>query len=322
MSTKVALDRLAADADVSTIVVISKPPAADVARAGDAAMQQSLGTPVVMGYLGAGPARHHRDRAARRSPAARRGRGPHLAAGAARPPVPSQGYLRGLFSGGTLCDEAMVIAAEALRHGRVQHPARRPAGARRGLASHGPHLHRLRRRPADRRSRPPDDRRRPCGSTDCARELADDDCGGRAARRRARPRRAPRPGHRAGRRDRRRRQAGRSISVDRHPRRPPGLRRTRPSDSSTAGAVVHASNAAAAREAVSLAGGRPMTPATERRDRRHRRRRAARRRARRARRDDRARRLDSSGRRHRGRARPRSCSTRAAPRPTPRPYAG
>jgi FdrA protein len=31
-----------------------------------------------------------------------------------RPRGPRQGYLRGLFGGGTLCDEAIVIAAEAL----------------------------------------------------------------------------------------------------------------------------------------------------------------------------------------------------------------
>ena len=116
-STIVALDRLAAADTVSTIVVISKPPATDVAER-VSRHAASLPKPVVMSFLGAGR--------------------PDLTAAAAEvvkaigsewkeprhwgqtvsgePVLGSQprGYLRGLFSGGTLCDEAMLIAADVL----------------------------------------------------------------------------------------------------------------------------------------------------------------------------------------------------------------
>jgi FdrA protein len=110
-STLAALDRLDADPDVTTIVVVSKPPAEEVADL-VARHADSLSKPVVLGYLGPGrpdltatarlvseqvgaswttPARWGRDGAAAR-----------------------HGSLRGLFSGGTLCDEAMLIAVDAL----------------------------------------------------------------------------------------------------------------------------------------------------------------------------------------------------------------
>jgi FdrA protein len=97
--------------------VISKPPATDVAER-VSRHAASLPKPVVMSFLGAGR--------------------PDLTAAAAEvvkaigsewteprrwgltvpgePVLGSQprGYLRGLFSGGTLCDEAMLIAADAL----------------------------------------------------------------------------------------------------------------------------------------------------------------------------------------------------------------
>ena len=41
------------------------------------------------------------------------------------------GFLRGLFAGGTLCDEAMLMASAALGPGRLEHPARPGVGARR-----------------------------------------------------------------------------------------------------------------------------------------------------------------------------------------------
>lgn len=110
-STLAALDRLAADPDVDTIVVISKPPADEVAqRVTDHA--RTLDKPVVIGYLGVGQPDL--------TETARRVAG---AAGASwqiprrwggEPPPPRRGYLRGLFVGGTLCDEAMILAAVTL----------------------------------------------------------------------------------------------------------------------------------------------------------------------------------------------------------------
>jgi FdrA protein len=110
-STIAALDALDADDDISTIVVISKPPAADVARA-VTAHADSLSTPVVIGYL----TRTQPDitvtaQAVARAvgvdwtPPARWGDATPAARG---------GYVRGLFSGGTLCDEAMLIAVQEL----------------------------------------------------------------------------------------------------------------------------------------------------------------------------------------------------------------
>ena len=109
-STITALDRLAADAGVETIVVVSKPPAADVAEqvSGHAA---TLRTPVVMGYLG--PGRPDITATAQRvvEAAGERWTAPRRWGGS--PTRAEQGFLRGLYSGGTLCDEAMLIAAEA-----------------------------------------------------------------------------------------------------------------------------------------------------------------------------------------------------------------
>lgn len=115
-STLTALDRLAGDDSVTTIVLVSKPPADEVA---DLVTRhaESLGKPVVLGYLGPG----RPDLTATAAVAVN-------AVGASwteprrwgTPPAPaavgvaSGGCLRGLFSGGTLCDEAMLIVAETL----------------------------------------------------------------------------------------------------------------------------------------------------------------------------------------------------------------
>ena len=115
LSSLTALDRLDADPAVEHILVISKPPASEVAAA-LASYADGLSTPVRFALLGAGQ--------------------PDLTAqveallsdlGVAVPtwpmwgePVPQAspgaegGALRGLFVGGTLCDEAMLLAAEAL----------------------------------------------------------------------------------------------------------------------------------------------------------------------------------------------------------------
>ncbi|MFG1920603.1 FdrA family protein [Cryptosporangium sp. NPDC048952] len=116
-STLAALDALDADPATETILVISKPPAPEVADA-VRAHAETLSKPVVFGLLGNGrpdltavvsevlgsnapaswpnwlPSDEPRDLVA--------------------PFSTGSGALRGLFSGGTLCDEAMVIASAAL----------------------------------------------------------------------------------------------------------------------------------------------------------------------------------------------------------------
>ncbi|MFC0224263.1 FdrA family protein [Nocardioides zeicaulis] len=112
LSTRGALARLDADADVDLVVVVSKPPAPEVA-ASLATYAGGLGTPVELGLLGRG----QRDlttvaeavlarlgHAAPTWPVA----GEHNT-GAATGPL-----LRGLFVGGTLCDESMLMATEVL----------------------------------------------------------------------------------------------------------------------------------------------------------------------------------------------------------------
>ncbi|SEC69178.1 FdrA protein [Nocardioides exalbidus] len=112
LSTREAIRRLDEDPEVDLVVVVSKPPAPEVA----ASLQEyadGLGTPVELGLLGRG----QRDlTAVAESVLARLG---HDA-----PAWPSYGaddtaaatgpLLRGLFVGGTLCDESMLMATEAL----------------------------------------------------------------------------------------------------------------------------------------------------------------------------------------------------------------
>ena len=111
-STLQALDLLDADPATELIVVVSKPPAASVAAA-VRAHAATLSTPVLFGLLGAGmpdltaTARAVVEAAGFAWPAPESWPG---AVPAGRP----GGSLRGLFAGGTLCDEAMLIAAEAL----------------------------------------------------------------------------------------------------------------------------------------------------------------------------------------------------------------
>ncbi len=109
-STLAALDALDADPETELIVVVSKPPAPSAA-AKVRAHAASLATPVVFALLG-------QDQpdltAAVEATLAKRGVSvPSWPSwGAAQPTA--KGHLRGLFSGGTLCDEAMVIAAATL----------------------------------------------------------------------------------------------------------------------------------------------------------------------------------------------------------------
>ena len=111
-STLRALDLLDADPGTELVVVVSKPPAESVAEA-VRAHAATLSTPVVFGLLG--PDRPDLTETAR-SVVEATGR-PWAApehwpgsVGSAR----GGGSLRGLFSGGTLCDDALIIAAGQL----------------------------------------------------------------------------------------------------------------------------------------------------------------------------------------------------------------
>jgi len=109
-STLCALAALDADPATGLIVVISKPPAAEVARTIRRAAGQ-LSTPTVFALLDRGQpdltavAEHVITR-----PGGRAGGWFERLSGSR----PAPGALRGLFAGGTLCDEAMVIAADVL----------------------------------------------------------------------------------------------------------------------------------------------------------------------------------------------------------------
>lgn len=112
LATREALRRLDADADVDLVVVVSKPPAPEVAEA-LARDAEALDTPVELGLLGRG----QRDLTAVAEAVLDR-------LGHATPEWPVHGadntgpatgpLLRGLFVGGTLCDESMLLATEAL----------------------------------------------------------------------------------------------------------------------------------------------------------------------------------------------------------------
>jgi FdrA protein len=121
-STLAALDALDADPATELIVVVSKPPAPEVADK-VRAHAAGLATPVLFALLGL-----------QRRGLDKPGSQPDLTAAVENalrrlgrpaparwpvwlppsPPAPRPGALRGLFAGGTLCDEAMVIASAAL----------------------------------------------------------------------------------------------------------------------------------------------------------------------------------------------------------------
>ncbi|QWZ10239.1 FdrA family protein [Nocardioides panacis] len=114
-STLRALDLLDADEATELVVVVSKPPAPEVAEA-VRARAASLGTPVLFGLLGAGRPDLTETAAAVVQAAGGRWAAPEHWAGQVPAGRPG-GALRGLFVGGTLCDEAMLVASAAL--GRV-----------------------------------------------------------------------------------------------------------------------------------------------------------------------------------------------------------
>lgn len=112
-STREALRRLDADRSIERIVVVSKPPADEVA----ASLREyaaTLSTPVDFALLGRGQAdlttstERLLESLGRPRPTWPTWNAPSSSA------TPGPGFLRGLFVGGTLCDEAMLIAADRL----------------------------------------------------------------------------------------------------------------------------------------------------------------------------------------------------------------
>lgn len=114
-STLRALDLLDEDEDTSLIVVVSKPPAADVAER-VRAHAAGLRTPVLFVLLGPGEPDLTATAAAVVDEVDGTWSAPEHWSGAVATGRPG-GFVRGLFSGGTLCDEAMLVASAAL--GRV-----------------------------------------------------------------------------------------------------------------------------------------------------------------------------------------------------------
>ena len=112
LATREALHRLDADPDVDLVVVVSKPPAAEV---GEALVSETmtLETPVELGLLGPG----QRDLTAVAEAVLARldHPAPDWPVHGVENTGPATGpLLRGLFVGGTLCDESMLMASEAL----------------------------------------------------------------------------------------------------------------------------------------------------------------------------------------------------------------
>lgn len=122
-STRAALRLLDEDPDTELIVLVSKPPEASVAEA----VQEyagSLSTPVVLALLGEG--RPDLTSVAA-DVAGRLGKPwpePEAVVPDGQPATSAQGALRGLFAGGTLCDEAMLIAVEFFDEVRSNIPLR------------------------------------------------------------------------------------------------------------------------------------------------------------------------------------------------------
>lgn len=111
LATKAAMRRLDADPGTEIIVVVSKPPAESVA----ADLQEfanTLSTPVQFALLGEGqPDLTKSAENVLASVNAAVPEWPHWGTPAASV---SDGQLRGLFAGGTLCDESMLLAGQAL----------------------------------------------------------------------------------------------------------------------------------------------------------------------------------------------------------------
>ena len=120
-STLAAMKALDEHLATKFVVVLSKPPDPKVAERVRAAAEQ-LSTPSLVAFVGMGQgdltaATAQILVALGRTPTAP----PEWSAPYER--TPRSGFVRGLFSGGTLCDEAMAIAAGSLRADRIQYPS-------------------------------------------------------------------------------------------------------------------------------------------------------------------------------------------------------
>jgi len=112
LSTREAMRRLDEDPATELIVVVSKPPDAEV-DAEIRAYAASLTTPVQLALLG--PGQPDLTEAAGHVLSALGREVPDWPVTSSQPlPEPRRGLLRGLFVGGTLCDEAMLVATAAL----------------------------------------------------------------------------------------------------------------------------------------------------------------------------------------------------------------
>jgi FdrA protein len=137
------LKDLAADPATRVIVLISKPPAAEVAER-ILSEARKAGKPVVVNFLGADPSKisgggvhgaRTLEDAARAAVAIVRGEIPRQSYGDAQPPPvglpplgPGQRYIRGLYSGGTFCYEAALLLDERLADVYSNTPARPQGG--------------------------------------------------------------------------------------------------------------------------------------------------------------------------------------------------
>jgi FdrA protein len=121
ISTISALDRFDADPTTELVVVVSKPPDAEIAVA-VRAHAATLATPVQFGLLGPGqPDLTELAAAALAALGQSAPQWPVFGLYPGSTPRPG-GALRGLYSGGTLCDEAMLIASAALGEVRSNIP--------------------------------------------------------------------------------------------------------------------------------------------------------------------------------------------------------
>lgn len=120
-STRAAMAALDADPATELIVVISKPPAEAVAEE-LRAYAGTLSTPVQLALVGAG--RPDLTACVEVALAAIGTEAPRWKQWPGPEAKPRAGALRGLFAGGTLCDEAMVIASERLGEIRSNIPLR------------------------------------------------------------------------------------------------------------------------------------------------------------------------------------------------------
>lgn len=111
LSAKQALRRLEADPGTELIVVVSKPPANEVAE-DLRAFTEGLSTPVQFALLGVG--QPDLTSAAEQILTSLGRAVPTWPSWGTPVSSPQPGFLRGLFVGGTLCDESMLIASETL----------------------------------------------------------------------------------------------------------------------------------------------------------------------------------------------------------------